>query len=110
MSRSTPRTSKRATRKTSPIPASTGPLFPSTPERRSSSKLSLEIEVEIAARRVVRPRVGFADGTEGEGDASHPVSDESVVNNSDHAGGSDVDTASAARSSGGGYALSLIHI
>ena len=58
-------------------------------------------------RREVRRRVTFADGTEGEGDASHSISDESVVDNSDHAGGSDVDTASADRSSGGGYASEL---
>ena len=45
--------------------------------------------------------------TEGEGDATHRNSDGSDVNNSDHVGGSDVDTASADRSSGGGYASEL---
>ena len=44
---------------------------------------------------------------EGEGDAPHPIFDESVIDGSDHAGGSHVDTASAARSSGGSYASEL---
>ena len=105
MPRSTPRTSKRATRKTSPIPASTGPLFPSTPERRSSPKR--KSSPKSSPRREVRRRVAFAAGTVGGEDDSQPASDESLVNNSDHDGDSDVDTASAARSSGGGGASEL---
>ena len=105
MPRSTPRTSKRATRKTSPIPASTGPLFPSSPERRSSPKR--KSSPKSSPRREVRRRVAFAAGTVGGEDDSQPASDESLVNNSDHDGDSDVDTASAARSSGGGGASEL---
>ena len=105
MPRSTPRTSKRATRKTSPIPASTGPLFPSTPERRSSPKR--KSSPKSSPRREVRRRVGFAPGTVGGEDDSQPIPDELLVNNSDHDGDSDVDTASAARSSGGGGASEL---
>ena len=108
MPRSTTKTSGRATRKSSPLPASPGPLFPSTPDRCSSSKRSRsKSKSRSPPRPEVRHRVGFADGTEGEGDAPHPNSDGSVVNNSDHTGGSDVDTASAAHSSGGGYASEL---
>ena len=108
MPRSTSKATGRATRKSSPIPKSPGPLFPSSPERRSPAKRARsKSKSRSPPRRDLRPRVVFADGTEGEGDATHPNSDGSVVNNSDHAGGSDVDTASAARSSGGGYASEL---
>ena len=107
MPRSTSKATGRATRKSSPIPKSPGPLFP-TPERRSPAKRARsKSKSRSPPRPEVRRRVGFTDGTKGEGDAPHPNSDESVVNNSDHAGGSDVDTASAARSSGGGGASEL---
>jgi len=103
MPRSTSKATGRATCKSSPIPKSPGPLFPSTPERRSSSKRSRsKSKSRSPPRPEVRRRVAFTDGTEGEGDATHPISDESIVDGSDHVGGSRVDTASAARSSGGG--------
>ena len=108
MPRSTSKATGRATRKSSPLPSSPGPLFPSSPERRSPAKRARsKSKSRSPPRRDLRPRVVFADGTEGEGDATHRNSDGSDVNNSDHAGGSDVDTASAARSSGGGYASEL---
>ena len=108
MPRSTSKTSRRATRKSSPLPLSPGPLFLSSSPRRSPSKRSRSKSTSrTPPRRDVRRRVAFTDGTEGESDAPHPISDESVVDGSDHAGGSDVDTASAARSSGGGGASEL---
>ena len=103
MPRSTSKATGRATRKSSPIPKSPGPLVPSSPERRSPAKRARsKSKSRSPPRRDLRPRVVFADGTEGEGDATHLNSDGSDVNNSDHAGGSDVGTTSAGRSSGGG--------
>ena len=108
MPRSTSKATGRATRKSSPIPKSPGPLFPSSPERRSPAKRARsKSKSRSPPRRDLRPRVVFADGTEGEGDATHRNSDGSDVNNSDHAGGSDVGTTSAGRSSGGGRAPEL---
>ena len=108
MPRSTSRTSKRATRKYVADSIVAGAAVSLSSPRRSSPKRSRSKSPSRSPpRRDVRRRVAFADGTEGEGDATHPISDESVVDGSDHAGGSDVDTASAARSSGGGRAPEL---
>ena len=92
----------------SPIPSSPGPLFSSPSPRRSLSKRAgSKSRPKPRARRDVRCRVTFEEGADDGNDDATPISDESVVDGSDHVGGSRVDTASAAHSSGGGRAPEL---
>ena len=90
------------------MPLSPGPLFCSPSPRRSSPKRARsKSPSRPPPRSNVRRRVTFEPRAEGEGDATHPISDESVLDGSDHVCGSRVETASAARSSGGGRAPEL---
>ena len=108
MPRSTSKSYGRATGATSPIPSSPGPLFRSPSPRRSSSKRARsKSPPRPPPRRDVRRRVRFEEGADVEKGATSPISDESVVDGSDHIGGPRVDTPGAARSGGGGRAPEL---
>ena len=90
------------------MPSSPGPLFRSPSLRRSSSKRARsKSPSRPPPLHDVRCRVRFEEGADVEKDATSPVSDESVVDGSDHIGGSRVDTAGAARSGGGNRAPEL---